>query len=109
MKKQNNDSNNAGTKGLKQEQALFDVIASLQNTHEVKQFLIDLCTPAELQAMADRWRVVKPLIAGEPYRKIHEKTAVSVTTITRVARAITYGTGGYKLAYEKLKGKNHEK
>nr|WP_284347006.1 Trp family transcriptional regulator [Xanthomonas oryzae] len=55
-------------------------------------FLRDLCTPAELEAMADRWRVVPLLVKGVPYREIHELTQVSVTTIGRVARTLTNPT-----------------
>ncbi|MEQ4575448.1 MAG: YerC/YecD family TrpR-related protein [Gammaproteobacteria bacterium] len=58
----------------------------------------DLCTPAELEAMADRWRVVPLLVQGVPYREIHDLTGVSVTTIGRVARTLEHGTGGYAAA-----------
>ena len=64
----------------------------------VKAFLQDLCTPAELEAMTDRWRVVPLLQQGMPYREIHDLTLVSVTTIGRVARTLERGTGGYALA-----------
>ena len=53
---------------------------------EVRAFLRDLCTPTELQAMADRWAVVEPLERGLSYRDIHKLTGVSLTTIGRVAR-----------------------
>jgi uncharacterized protein YerC len=33
---------------------------------------------------------------GIPYREIHDRTGVSTATITRVARALTQGTGGYR-------------
>ena len=46
-------------------------------------FLHDLCTPAELEVMVDRWRVVPYLLDGVSYREIHERTAVSITTIGR--------------------------
>ena len=44
--------------------------------------------------MVDRWRVVPLLEQGIPYRQIHERTQVSVTTIGRVARTIERGAGG---------------
>jgi len=37
-----------------------------------------------------------------PYRKIHELTGVSVTTIGRVARFLTAGNGGYQVALKRL-------
>ena len=65
-------------------------------------FFQDLCTPAELQAMADRWRVVGLIKKGLPYRKIYELTKVSVTTIGRVSRCILLGKGGYNLLYDRV-------
>lgn len=81
--------------------ALADVLASLTGAAEIGAFLHDLCTPAEIEAMADRWRVVPHLLAGEAYRDIHDQTGVSVTTIGRVARCLAEGHG-YRTAIEKL-------
>jgi len=81
---------------------LFEAIAKLRNSDEAKRFFRDLCTPAELQAMADRWCVVGYVKTGESYREIHNKTGVSVTTIGRVARHLTYGEGGYDVVYKRL-------
>lgn len=81
---------------------LVDALLSLRGAGEVRAFLRDLCTPAELQAMADRWQVVPLVLQGVPYREIHDRTAVSVTTIGRVARCVDMGEGGYRLAAERL-------
>ena len=78
--------------------SLYAALLSLKNVDEVAAFLSDLCTPAELEAMVDRWRVVPLLQQGMPYRQIHECTAVSITTIGRVARYLTQGSGGYLAA-----------
>ncbi len=85
------------------EAALFDAIISLRTTAECRNFLKDLCTPAELQALVDRWQVVEYLQQDLPYRKIHELTGVSVTTIGRVARFLSDGHGGYEVAIERCK------
>src|SRR5262245_36657350 len=77
---------------------LAAALARLQGAEAVKAFLLDLCTPAELEAMTDRWKVVPLLQQGVPYREIHELTQVSVTTIGRVARTLERGAGGYALA-----------
>jgi uncharacterized protein YerC len=53
--------------------------------------------------MADRWAVVELLERGLPYREIHRQTGVSVTTIGRVARYLTSGSGGYRAVTERLK------
>jgi TrpR-related protein YerC/YecD len=82
--------------------ALAHVLASLKDAEEVRAFLEDLCTPAELEAMGDRWRVVPELLRGAPYREIHDRTKVSVTTIGRVARCLERGAGGYRAAAARL-------
>lgn len=82
-------------------QALVHALAGLDSAQDVAAFLRDLCTPAELEAMADRWRVVPLLVKGVPYREIHELTAVSVTTIGRVARTLEHGAGGYAAALQR--------
>lgn len=79
-------------------QSLAKALAALERPAEVAAFLRDLCTPAELEALADRWRVVPLLLQGMPYREIHERTLVSVTTIGRVARSLDQGSGGYRAA-----------
>ena len=76
---------------------LMQAISLLKSQDEAMSFFVDLCTPAELEAMADRWQVVPFLRKGIPYRTIHEETGVSVTTITRVARCLNLGSGGYTL------------
>jgi len=86
------------------ERALFRAVVALESVDEARAFFRDLCTPAELQAMADRWAVVGPLERGVPYREIHDKTGVSVTTIGRVARFLESGFGGYRLVAERLRG-----
>lgn len=81
----------------------MQAISLLQNEEEALAFFSDLCTPAELESMADRWQVVPLLQQGIPYRKIHEETQVSVTTITRVARFLSIGSGGYALIASRRK------
>ncbi len=81
-----------------QELALCEAIARLNAPGDIRAFLRDLCTPAELQALVDRWQVVQMLDQGHPYRKIHDLTGVSVTTIGRVARFLSDGFGGYAKA-----------
>ncbi|MEO6801521.1 MAG: YerC/YecD family TrpR-related protein [Rhodanobacter sp.] len=80
------------------ELSLYQALLSLRNTDEMAAFLRDLCTPAELEVLVDRWRVVPYLLEGMPYREIHERTAVSITTVGRVARYLNQGSGGYLAA-----------
>jgi TrpR-related protein YerC/YecD len=86
------------------EKKLFTAVAALRTPEECRAFFRDLCTPAELQAMADRWTVVEYVRKGLPYREIHRLTGVSVTTIGRVARFVAAGNGGYQLASQRIEG-----
>ena len=92
------------TEGQQQrhEDALFEAIVSLRSVKECRNFFKDLCTPAELQALVDRWQVVELLEQDLPYRKISEMTGVSVTTIGRVARFRSDGFGGYQTALDRV-------
>ena len=83
--------------------ALARALAVLTRAADVRAFLEDLCTPAELEAMGDRWKVVPLLLEGVPYREIHDRTQVSVTTIGRVARTLERGAGGYDAAIGRLR------
>jgi TrpR-related protein YerC/YecD len=89
------------------ERNLVTAILTLRSVEECRAFLRDLCTPAELQSMADRWSVVECLRRGLPYREIHRLTGVSVTTIGRVARSLATGNGGYVLAAQRIDGSAH--
>lgn len=80
--------------------ALSKALAGMSRPQDVAAFLVDLCTPAEIEAMADRWKVVPLLVDGVPYREIHDRTGVSVTTIGRVARSLEHGAGGYAAALQ---------
>ena len=83
------------------EDALFRAVISLRDIHECRNFFKDLCTPAELQALVDRWLVAGLLQKNLPYRRIHEMTGVSVTTIGRVARCLSDGFDGYETVLQR--------
>ena len=77
---------------------LCKVFANFSNFEDCGKFLEDLCTPSELQAMIGRWEVVQMLNNNISYRKINKLTGVSTATITRVARFMESGFGGYQEA-----------
>lgn len=85
---------------------LSEALLSLRTREEVREFLEDLCTPAELEAMVDRWRVAQLLDQGYTYRDIRDLTEVSVTTVGRVARFMELGNGGYRTALDRVRKKS---
>ncbi len=84
------------------EEALYGAVLALNSIEECRNFFIDLCTPAELQAMKDRWVVVELLGENKTYREIHDLTGVSITTIGRVARCLNGGAGGYATVLKRM-------
>lgn len=82
---------------------LCAALADVDQPDAMRAVLIDLCTPAELRALAERWRVAQMLSEGEKsYREISSETGVSTTTIGRVARFLKDEPhGGYRMLLEK--------
>jgi TrpR-related protein YerC/YecD len=89
------------------EDKLFEAIKTLDGFEEYRSFFLDILTPAEFQAIKDRWAVAALLYEGYTYREINKISGVSITTVARVARFISNGSGGYQLALERIK-KNNE-
>ena len=81
---------------------LYAAILQLQKVEEVESFLFDLCTPAELEGIVDRWRVAQMLMRKMPYRQIAAETNVSTATIVRVARFLNNGNDGYRTIMRRL-------
>ncbi|MBA3730211.1 MAG: helix-turn-helix domain-containing protein [Sphingomonas sp.] len=84
---------------------LAAALAEMRNADEARALLADLCTPAEVHSLAERWQVARLLDAGKlTYREIHEATGVSTTTIVRVARFLRQEDNrGYRLLLDRLK------
>jgi len=84
---------------------LNEVFLLLKNKNEVSDFLKDLCTPAELKALKERWAVAQLLFEDElSYREISAKLKTSTTTVTRVARFLSSEPyQGYKRILKRIK------
>ena len=84
------------------ETRLYQALLQLKTVEECRHFFVDLCTPAEIEAMADRWEAVGLLMKRESYREIAAKTGISLTTIGRVARFLYGDYKGYRLVLERM-------
>lgn len=84
---------------------LSKALLMLNNKKQVDEFLNDLCTPAELKALNERWLVAQTLFDEKlSYREIANKHKTSTTTVTRVARFLTNEPNqGYTRILKKLK------
>ena len=66
---------------------LSTALKKLNTDKDIENFLKDLCTPTEIQAMQERWQVAQLLYKGDStYRDIASKLNTSTATVTRVAR-----------------------
>jgi TrpR-related protein YerC/YecD len=85
-------------------ETLAKALLSLKSTGEVRAFLDDLCTPAEIRAFAERFKVARLLDEGQlSYREISERTGASTTTVTRVARFLReMPHQGYRLVLDRM-------
>ena len=81
---------------------LFEAILALKDQEECRAFFQDLCTVAELKAMAQRLEVAQLLDQGRIYNDILQRTGASSATISRVNRALQYGADGYKTVLPRL-------
>jgi len=84
---------------------LNEALLLLKNKNEVNDFLKDLCTPAELKALEERWSVAQLLYEDNlSYRDIATKLETSTTTVTRVARFLSSEPyQGYKKILKRIK------
>jgi len=84
---------------------LFDAILLLRSPYECEKFFKDLCTPQELSALKERWKVCQLLESTSmSYREIHSAIGVSLATIGRVARFLREESyGGYRMVLQRLK------
>ena len=84
---------------------LFEALTKIENSKQCKSVLKDLCTPAELKALEERWAVAQLLYEDElSYREIAAKLKTSTTTVTRVARFLSSEPyQGYKRILKRIK------
>ena len=86
---------------------LLDVFAHLDDAAALQLLFEDLLTPAEVANVAERWELVKLLAAGHSQRAVAAEVGAGIATVTRGARALKYGTGGFALAFDRLAALGH--
>ena len=82
--------------------ALFEAILKLETEEECYRFFEDICTISELKSIAQRLAVAKLLRENVTYQDISAQLGASTATISRVNRALTYGTGGYGIVLDRI-------
>ena len=87
---------------------LFECILRMKDKEECYRLFEDLCTVHEIQSIAQRLEVARMLDQKKTYIEIAEKTGASTATISRVNRALVYGSDGYRLAIDRMAEKEKQ-
>lgn len=85
---------------------LFEAILKLNTIEECYRFFEDICTINEIKSLEQRLQVAKMLQDKKTYQEIAHKTGASTATISRVNKALNYGSDGYKTVLERMDLKN---
>ena len=81
---------------------LVAAFSTLESPDEIRRFLRDLCTLAELEALSHRWQIARLLDEGKlSYLEIAQQVGGSTATVTRVAQWLRAGAGGYRPALDR--------
>ncbi len=80
---------------------LMDTICKLKTPDDCYNFFEDVCTIKEILDMSKRLEAAKLLNEGLSYKEIIDEIGLSTATLSRVSKALNYGTGGYKKAIKK--------
>ena len=81
---------------------LLEVLAEIDDKDTLFALLEDLFTIREIRETSQRLSVARLLDEGKSYTAIEEATGASATTIARVSKCLSYGSGGYRAALEVL-------
>ena len=77
--------------------ALFQLIASIDNVDDCRALFDDLCTVKEIENMAERLHAAKLLMDGNTYAQVMTQSDISSATLSRVSRCVQYGKGYSKV------------
>lgn len=87
---------------------LYQAILNLQTVEECQQFFEDLCSATELSAMEQRYTVAELLLQDKVYLDILGRTSASTSTISRVKRVLTDGTGALPAAIARVRAQKED-
>lgn len=79
--------------GHNQIEALYQLIADIQDPEQIRALFDDLCTRKEIENMAERVYAAKLLMEGKTYNQVIAQANISSATLSRVSRCVQYGKG----------------
>jgi TrpR-related protein YerC/YecD len=74
---------------------LVKAFTLLKGDKSMANFVYDIFTPAEIDEFSNRLEISRLLTKKLSYQKIAAQVGTSTTTVTRVARWLNKGRGGY--------------
>ena len=77
--------------------ALYQLLAEINDPEAIRALLDDLCTRKEVENMAERVFAAKLLMDGNTYNQVMAQADISSATLSRVSRCVQYGSGYSKL------------
>ena len=77
------------------ERVLYRTLLNCTQESEMASLLADLCTPQEVEKLAQRAAAAQMLLNGKTYAEVIAETEISSATLSRVSRALRHGSGGY--------------
>ena len=78
-------------------QALYELIASIDDPNDIRALFDDLCTRKEIENMAERIYAARLLLEGNTYAQVMQQADISSATLSRVSRCVQYGKGYSKV------------
>ena len=89
------------TNTSEKKQALYQLLARIEDPEDVAALLADMCTVKEVENMAERLFTAKLLLSGCTYNQVMAQADISSATLSRVSRCVQYGKGYSKLLKRK--------
>ena len=78
-------------------QALYDLIARIDDPEDIRALFDDLCTYKEVDNMAERIFAARLLMEGNTYNQVMAQANISSATLSRVSRCVQFGSGYSRL------------
>ncbi len=88
---------------------LYALLCAIETPQEAKLLLEDLLTPHELESLAERWQEIQLLASGMTQRAVAKKMGISISKVTRGARMLKHGSGGFETFLKKLGKKSNSR
>ncbi|UCE24648.1 MAG: transcriptional regulator [Candidatus Zixiibacteriota bacterium] len=83
---------------------IVDVFTDIVDRKTMKRLFTEVFTPAEIQDVALRWRLMKMIHQGVPQREIAGRLGISLCKITRGSRVLKSPSSVSKKILDRKKG-----